>query len=204
MMKHYLLLIAVAAITVIAVVAGPASGNDTYEGDIGDLLLTSTDVPASYFIAQQMEEGWTFVPGGIGVDPEIGDGWTFVPAGSDGTANEAPQPIEYDFAVFWNVDDDDDPLGNIIQIVERYTHEQIDEMFSKEGWTFVPEGDLEGDDLDDCRARVNVRESDERTYYFIDLAKKDIVIHLLATVTGDEELDLDTLLMMAHPILERI
>lgn len=186
-MKHYLLLIAVAALTVVAVVAGHASGNDTYEGDIGDLLLTSTDVPASYFIAQQTEEGWTFVP-----------------AGSDGTAIEAPQPIEYDFAVFWNVDDDEDPLGNIIQIVERYTHEQIDEMFSKEGWTFVPEGDLEGDDLDDCRARVNVRESDERTYYFIDLAKKDIVIHLLATVTGDEELNLDTLLTMAHPILERI
>ncbi|RZN45756.1 hypothetical protein EF808_06265 [archaeon] len=203
-MKHYLLLIAVAAITVIAVVAGPAAGNDTYEGNIGDLLLTSTDVPASYFIAQQMEDGWTFVPEGFGDDPKIEDGWTFVPEGPDGTANEASRPIEYDFAVFWNVDDDDDPLGNIIQIVERYTHEQIDEMFSKEGWTFVPEEDLEGNDLDDCRARVNVRESNERTYYFIDLAKKDIIIHLLATVMGDEEMDLDTLFTMARPILERI
>jgi len=186
-MRHYLLLIAVAAVTVLVVVAGASSSNETYGGNVSDLLLTPSDVPPSFFLA-----------------PDVDDGWTFVPDASDTPSYDVPQPAEYDSAVFWRTDDNDDPIGNIIQIVGRYSKEQIEGMFSKEGWTFVPNESLEDVQLEDCKGKIRIEENGERTYYFLDLAKKDIVIHLTATIIGDDEIDMDTLLAMAHPILERI
>jgi hypothetical protein len=186
-MRHYLLLIAVAAVTVVVVVAGASSSNETYGGSVSDLLLTPSDVPPSFFIAPDMDGGWTFVPDETGAP-----------------ANNTYQPTEYDTAVFWKTDNNDDPVSNIIEIVGRYSSEQIGEMFSNEGWTFVPNESLEDVQLEDCKGKVRIEESGERTYYFLDVTKKDIVIHLMATVIGDDEVDMDTLLAMAQPILERI
>jgi hypothetical protein len=198
-----ILIIAIAAI--VALVAGVGC-NETYTGDLADLLIDESELPGNYVAGDTTPgEGWTFVPANDAGNDLSEDGWTFVPANDCDDSYFAPaMPLEYEAAVFWYLNDEGVAEISIIQVVARYSAEDIDTMFGATEWAFVPASGLEAiEDDDDARAKIiSYHEGAPNRAISLLVTKKDIVINYVYGSCVD--FDPEIIFSLASDVIQEI
>lgn len=137
------------------------------------------------------------------------EGWTFVPAyeikPSDERAFAPTQPpSEYGVAMFIKINENDDPEESVIQMVMRFTPDDIEAMFDTGGWTFVPAPGSDDSIVDeDVRAKVvYYNESGAKKDISLLMTKKDIVV--LLSYSSYTDFDYDFVFENAGEIVQRI
>jgi len=179
-----IIILAVSVAALIAIASG-VSSTETYNGDLEDLLIDESGLPEGFVVWETgvhnttSSEGWTFVPA---YEIKPSDEWAFAPT---------QPPSEYGVAMFIKINENDDPEESVIQMVIRFTPDDIDAMFDTGDWIFVPAPGI--DDAiedDDVRAKVTYyNESGAKKDISLLLTKKDIVVLLSYSSYTDFEYD---------------
>lgn len=188
--EHGVILLLVIAAAIVAVANGIGS-SETYNGNLSDLLIDESDLPNGYVA-------------GVVQDASFEDGWTFV----QNPESEAPlfsyTPLEYDGVVFYDINENDDPEGMVLQVVMRCSIDDIDKMFDMTTWAFVPAAGLEEiEEDDDVRAKVlTYSEGEATTSIGLLVAKKDIAV--MYAYSSSTEFDPNIIFSLATDVVQAI
>ena len=205
--RKYGIAVLLVAIAAVVTVANSVGSSETYNGTLADLLIDEADLPEGYVQGvvnnTEPEDGWTFVPA-YGVENSLSDeGWMFVPS-QGALALSAFTPMEYEGALFWDVNETGDVEGSIIQTVARYSVDDIDAMFDRPGWTFVPATGFEWIEADgDSRGKILAyHEGTGRVSVTMLVTKKDIAVTY--TYVTLDEFDPGIIFSLAADLMQEI
>ncbi len=123
---------------------------------------------------------------------------------NDKTGIFTASPQEYEAAIFWDVNEIGESKGSIIQIVARYSADDIDTMFDTSGWAFVPASGLE-EIVEDKDVRVKVltySEGEVNTSIGLLVAKKDIAV--IYAYSSSAKFNPDVIFSLARDIIQDI
>jgi len=195
-------LIAIIGMLVFSVlIVSNSKSDEMYNGALEDLFIDENELPEGFSAWEPSNEDWTFVPA---YETSI-VGWEFVPAeeGIDDPLNTY-MPREYEAVMFVNADEDGDPKEALVQIVLRYSADDIDSMFDTGDWTFVPAPGIDDAIGDDgVRAKVSFyNETGARKNLTMQFTKKDILVVL--SYVSYTDFDYDLVFENACEVVQRI